>query len=120
MNFNTFKKFVRGLASPNFYTIHPDIIHGIEGCGTEAGELLDALKRAQFYGTPLDKTNIKEELGDLQWYIALLCDHYGWTQEDIISTNVAKLRARYPEGFSQIAAEVRNLDKEREVLERQE
>ncbi len=49
-----------------------DIIrHAVIGMGTEAGELLDAYKKHFAYGLPLDITNVKEEIGDIFWYISL-------------------------------------------------
>jgi len=94
-----------------------DTEHGILGIATEAGELLDALKKAIFYGKPLDLVNIKEEIGDAMWYIALICKANGWTFEEIQQQNIAKLKARYPDKFTQDKALNRDLPKEREVLE---
>lgn len=45
--------------------------HGIIGMMTEAGELLDQMKKHWFYGRELDVVNIKEELGDILWYAAI-------------------------------------------------
>jgi hypothetical protein len=45
--------------------------HARLGLITEVGELADAYKRHQIYGKPLDLVNVREEIGDLCWYIAL-------------------------------------------------
>lgn len=73
------------------------LLHGALGCGTEAGELLDAVKRATFYGKPVDAVNVVEECGDLLWYIAIALDAVGATMGQAMARNVAKLRARYPD-----------------------
>ncbi len=93
------------------------MLHGAIGCCTEAGELLDQAKKVIFYGKKIDETNIEEELGDLLWYIALLCDVFNFKFEDIMEKNIAKLKLRYPEKFTQEKALNRDLDAERKVLE---
>lgn len=94
-----------------------DILHGAMGLATEAGELLDAVKKMLFYGRTLDTTNIFEELGDIEWYMALIRETFGWTQEMVQERNIAKLKARYPEKFTTERALERDLDTERNILE---
>jgi NTP pyrophosphatase (non-canonical NTP hydrolase) len=99
---------------------NPDVsrvLHAAMGLCTESGELLDALKKNMFYGKELDIVNLQEEVGDLFWYIAMLCDALGVTFEEVWEQNIAKLRARYPEKFTEHHAENRDLQKERDVLE---
>ena len=93
------------------------LLHGAMGVVTEAGELMDALKKQVFYGTEPDKVNIKEEIGDLFWYIGILCDTLNVTFEEIFETNIAKLKARYGDKFGETQALNRDLKKEREILE---
>jgi NTP pyrophosphatase (non-canonical NTP hydrolase) len=93
------------------------ILHGAIGVCTEAGELQDALKRQIYYGKTLDEINIAEEIGDVMWYVALLCNSLGVNLEDVCERNIAKLKARYGEKFSNHAAINRDLDTERKVLE---
>jgi len=87
------------------------------GICTESGELMDALKKYLFYGKPIDDTNVNEEVGDLFWYIAILADAFGFTFENSMEKNIAKLKARYPNRFTERDAQLRNLEKERKVLE---
>jgi NTP pyrophosphatase (non-canonical NTP hydrolase) len=64
----------------------------------EAGELFDGLKPYFFYGKPLtdeQKANIKEELGDLLFYIQAVCNTQGVFLEDIQLANREKLQKRY-------------------------
>lgn len=95
-----------------------DLIHGTMGIVTEAGELLDAIKKAMFYGKRVDTVNIKEELGDLLWYVAIIIQANDWTFEEIMDLNIEKLKARYPEKFTEEKALNRDLEKERNILER--
>jgi len=94
-----------------------DLLHAAIGIATESGELLDAIKKQLFYGKSLDRTNIKEEVGDLLWYIALLCHSQGWSFEEIMLLNIEKLKARYPDKFEENKAIHRNLPLERLILE---
>ncbi len=93
------------------------IIHGILGCVTEVGELADGLKRHLYYGQDIDVVNIKEELGDLCWYIALLLYAIDSSWEEIWNMNIDKLQKRYPDKFTAHDAVNRDLNEERDTLE---
>lgn len=93
------------------------LLHAAIGLTTESGELIDALKKHIFYGKPLDTVNLKEELGDLLWYVAIAMDALKLDPSDVMLTNVNKLRTRYPEKFNSEQAVNRNLEAERETLE---
>lgn len=94
-----------------------DDLHMVLGMQTEAAEIADAYKKTIAYKKELDLVNVKEELGDILWYIANLCNIHGWDLRDIMQTNIDKLKARYPEKFTEENALNRNLDKERAILE---
>jgi len=93
------------------------LLHAGIGIATESGEFLDALKKHIFYGKALDRTNLKEELGDLLWYIAIAMDELGTDFDEVQAVNIAKLTARYPDKFTLEAAEHRDLTTERAILE---
>ena len=94
------------------------LLHAAMGMQTEAAEFTDMLKKHIFYGKPLDEVNLKEELFDMTWYMAIALDVLGYTFEEGFKTNIDKLKARYPEKFTERAATNRNLPKEREILEK--
>lgn len=93
------------------------LLHAAMGMSTESAELLDALKKHIFYGKPLDITNLKEEIGDIMWYIAIACDTMGFDLTQIMSDNIEKLRKRYPEKFSEDNAINRDTDNELKHME---
>lgn len=95
-----------------------DQLHCVIGMSTEVAELMDAFKKHIFYGKPFDEVNSKEEVGDLMWYIANYCRLKGYDLEEIMQTNINKLRIRYPEKFSNDLAENRDLNAERTELEK--
>lgn len=94
-----------------------NLLHAAMGIGTEAGEILDAFKRKLFYGKPLDVVNVKEEIGDIMWYVAILLRELDLDFEEILQLNIDKLRARFPDKFTEEKALNRDLDTERQILE---
>lgn len=78
--------------------------HAALGVGTEAGELLDIIKRFLFYGKAVDPVHAAEELGDALWYVAAGATALGMTLDQIATLNIAKLRTRYPNGFTEADA----------------
>lgn len=92
---------VKALAKPGEdiqRTLTPEDCHAVHmvlGISGEAGELLDAVKKATIYRKPLDRENVIEELGDLEFYMEGLRQAYGITREETISHNISKLSVRY-------------------------
>lgn len=94
-----------------------DNIHMCLGLQTESAELSDVFKKLIAYEKPVDWVNVKEELGDLMWYVANMCSINNWDLQEIMATNIKKLEARYPEKFTTDKAVNRDLDSERKILE---
>lgn len=94
-----------------------EMTHYTDGLVTEAGEIKDVFKKHIAYDKPIDWVNIKEELGDLFWYMARICEYRGWSFEEVMQLNIEKLSARYPEKFTNTDATNRDLVKERKILE---
>lgn len=93
------------------------LLHAGIGLATEAGEFLDALKKHVFYGKELDTVNLSEEMGDIFWYCAIIADQLGINFDDVMQTNIDKLKARYGDKFTEDAAVNRDLKTERQILE---
>ncbi len=93
---------------PKTLNVSPRLLHGAMGCCTEAAEMLGNLKKAMFYGNDVDLQNIKEELGDVFWYAAIICDELRIGPEEIMEMNIRKLKTRYPEKFSRDASDNRD------------
>jgi NTP pyrophosphatase (non-canonical NTP hydrolase) len=113
-----YREAVKRTESPNFCEIDPRIIHAALGIGTEAGELQDVVKKTLFYGQELNMVNAFEEIGDLLWYVMLLCIACDWSLEQIIDANIEKLRLRYPKQFAELEARQRNISAEQASLEK--
>lgn len=76
------------------------ILNACLGLSGEVGEFNDMIKKWIFHEKDFDEVHAKKELGDIMWYVALMCDSFGWSLDEILEMNVDKLKARYPEGFS--------------------
>ena len=104
-----FEEMVAGLVKPGQSIIDSltpskaNSLHMAVGISGEAGELLDAIKKAVIYNKPLDRENVIEELGDLEFYMEGLRAELGITREQTIEANIAKLltgeKARYKLGM---------------------
>jgi len=118
MDIKTYKE-AAWRTSARLATYKDDAYHMIFGMVTEVGELADVFKRNLAYKKPIDLINVQEEIGDLMWYIINFCTINGFELEDILYQNIEKLRARYPEKYTEYDALNRDLEKERKVLEGQ-
>lgn len=73
-------------------------LHMAVGISGEAGELLDAVKKAVIYQKPLDRENVIEELGDLRFYMAGLMNALNISEQEILYATNKKLGKRYASG----------------------
>lgn len=95
-----------------------DVLHCLVGLQTELGELSDPFKKGIYYGKPIDKTNVAEEMADAMWYLVNLARIENIDLEKALINNINKLKIRYPEKFTAENAIVRNLEAERVELEK--
>lgn len=72
--------------------------HAALGMAGETGEVLDLIKKWTFHEKELDTVHLERELGDVMWYVALMCESFGFDFEKILQMNYDKLSARYPDG----------------------
>ena len=69
------------------------------GLSGEIGEFNDTMKKIIFHEADFDEEHLKKELGDICWYVAMMCESFGWRLDEILALNVDKLKKRYPHGF---------------------
>lgn len=71
------------------------------GLAGEAGEFANLIKKLVAHGHKISKNELTDELGDVLWYLAEAASSCNIKLEDIAHQNIEKLKARYPDGFSQ-------------------
>ena len=83
--------------------LYPNRFRNLEyptlGLAGEAGEVANIVKKIQrdFGGEITDeiRRKLKDELGDVLWYISACADELGLTLQEIAEFNVKKLAARH-------------------------
>ena len=75
------------------------LIVGVMGLCGESGEAIDIVKKWLAQGHELDKEHLAKELGDIAWYLAEAAYALDVPLDAVLEGNIAKLKARYPEGF---------------------
>lgn len=93
------------------------LIHSVLGMMGELGELAGALERWLWYGQNFDQTNFKEELGDTFWYVALAHNALDLDMLETMRANIAKLKCRYEEKFTELEALEKNRNRKAEANE---
>lgn len=79
-----------------------ELMQQVLGLADESGEVLAKFKKwirdddADF--DKLDRENIKKELGDILWYIAVVADDLGISLDDLAAYNIEKLASRHKRG----------------------
>lgn len=75
------------------------LLNGALGLTGEAGEVADKIKKYIYPSKPGDGVgvynDVVDELGDVLWYVAVLCNAIGVTMGDVAQGNVDKLAARH-------------------------
>lgn len=72
----------------------------------EAGEVAEWYKKYKLRENPtglLSREDLKKELGDVQFYLTRLASLNGWTIEDIMNANKAKIEERIEAGQRSLA-----------------
>ena len=75
-------------------------LHALHGLCGEVGEIHSLFQKV-YQGHEFDEVHLKKEIGDALWFIAELCTCFNFKLEDVMQTNIDKLRARYKgDGFT--------------------
>lgn len=100
---NTLKQYQLGAIRTANYTDNKffDISVLAMGLAGESGEVVDIIKKVVGHGHDLNTSQVKDELGDVLWYIAVLAHRMGIGMQELATQNIMKLRKRYPNGFTE-------------------
>ena len=80
---------------------HP-IVYPTMGLVNEAGEVAGKIKKIfrdqNGQITEENRQSLKNELGDVLWYLTQICTELGLTLEEVAETNITKLSSRQERG----------------------
>ena len=98
MNINEYQELAMTTLNPEL-SKKDVLINSVMGLCGESGESIDIVKKWLAHGHELDKDHLIRELGDIAWYLAEAATALDISLEQILQTNIDKLKKRYPEGF---------------------
>jgi NTP pyrophosphatase (non-canonical NTP hydrolase) len=99
MDLNEYQQAARRTA---IYADHHRVIYPALGLASEAGEVAGKVKKVlrdqggDFTKAPREA--IKEELGDVLWYVAVLAGDLGLSLDEVAGANLGKLASRKERG----------------------
>ena len=111
MNVNEYQQEAKRTSPPTIDGMDA-LLFSMVGLNGEAGEAIDIIKKVKWHGHEFDREKFILELGDCSWYIARACTALGIDFSEVLEKNIAKLKRRYPEGFSTQASIARGDTKE--------
>jgi NTP pyrophosphatase (non-canonical NTP hydrolase) len=120
-NTTPYQQFVNSIVKPGAEIVRQltpqqaHLLHMAVGVSGEAGELLDAVKKHCVYQKQIDLDNIKEEAGDILFYLTGLLNELDLSLEDCINANKEKLSRRYASGSYSNEQAIARADKVEEV-----
>lgn len=96
------------------------MLHGLLGLLTETSEMIEGMHLTldqEMLMNP-DYINVSEEIGDILWYASILCNASGSSMDEAMRRNLAKLGKRFGAKFTSERALNRDIDGERDTLEK--
>jgi NTP pyrophosphatase (non-canonical NTP hydrolase) len=99
MDLNDYQQAARRTA---IYAAQHRVLYPALGLASEAGEVAGKIKKvlrdegSDFGRAPIEA--IKDELGDVRWYVAVLASDLGLSLEEVAAANLTKLVSRKERG----------------------
>lgn len=94
----TFKSYSETANTTAIYSEEVKIFYPLLGLSGEVGEVMNKVKKFYRDKTPLDKQDLKKELGDILWYLNAVCKDLNIDFEDMAQANLDKLLDRKKRG----------------------
>ena len=99
MDLKEYQKLAEKTAKKDFNTKEEEIMCWGLGVTGEAADIGSCIKKTFAHKKDV-KDGIKENIGDMFWYAAMICNFFNWDMDDILNQNIEKLKQRFPEGFN--------------------
>lgn len=95
MEFQNYQKRICR-ALPDHTSKKDEVLHWAIGLSEECGEVMSVLKHHYYGGEDLNKIDLAKEVGDVLWYLSMLCTACDIDINIAAELNVAKLEHRFP------------------------
>lgn len=99
MNINVYQELIKKFAvypSANTKSLQ-EAMYLTLGLNGEAGEIAEKVKK-WFRDGEINKVALAKELGDVYWYVSMLCSAFDVDASDVLDKNIDKLSRRKHEG----------------------
>ncbi len=103
-----YQKFCKQTAK-GFPSANEEIFCWACGLTGEAGDVASCIKKTFAHDND-QREGIKENIGDTMWYLAMICNFFGWDMEEVVQQNMNKLKKRFPNGFTEKDAQRKSID----------
>ncbi len=99
MDLKEYQEVAKVSAKKDFNTKDEEIMCWGLGVSGEAGDIASCIKKTFAHKKDV-KDGIRENIGDMLWYTAMICNFFGWGLNEILNENIEKLKKRFPQGFN--------------------
>ncbi len=99
MDLKEYQKLCKKTAKKDFQTQEEEIMCWGLGITGEAGDIGSCIKKTFAHKKDV-REGIKENIGDMLWYTAMICNFFKWDLNKILNENIEKLKKRFPQGFN--------------------
>jgi NTP pyrophosphatase (non-canonical NTP hydrolase) len=100
VNLNDYQRAALRTAAPR--EKHNELFHLLLGLVGETGEIAEKAKKIvrdnESDFSQWDTEDLKKELGDTLWYVAVIADYFDLALEDVAALNISKLADRRTRG----------------------
>lgn len=103
MNLKEYQELCKKTAKKDYASANEEILTWGLGIAGEAGDVASCIKKTHAHKND-QKQGTRENIGDALWYMAMICNFYGWDMNEVLEENIKKLQARFPQGFTHEAA----------------
>lgn len=95
-NLTDYQKLCRRTAK-KFNSKDKEILTWGLGLAGEVGDVAGCIKKTFAHDND-QRIGIRENIGDMMWYTAMICNFFDWDLQDVLEENIKKLAKRYPRG----------------------
>lgn len=99
LSLKDYQKLVVKTARGKYKNKNDEIVNWGLGVSGEAGDLAGCIKKTVYHDND-QKKGIRENIGDTMWYLAMICNFYGWDLQEVLAENIEKLKKRYKKSFT--------------------